>query len=314
MQIECPHCQTVFKLTDEQLQAADGMVRCGICHEVFNALIKHETQADLTRQSPEQTTAAEEPTQAGIQDLETIASAYSEAKKDKLTDETFRPPDEPASTEPAATEPTAIEPAVTEPATGEQVAGKQANGDTDSDDLFDGVQSKLIPDEYRIPELKKNYSVWRDASWSFAILLLAISLFAEYTWFNRNQLITHDELKPWIKQLCQHIDCNVLGLKDTREIEMIARNIYSHPNVSNALMVSVTLSNHAAFAQPYPDINIDFSDVRGKVVASRIFSPRDYMQIDSKKVKLLQPDTSTDFHLEIQDPGPEAMTYEFSFL
>ena len=38
MQTICPHCQTVFKIADEQLKAADGYVRCGICKEVFNAL------------------------------------------------------------------------------------------------------------------------------------------------------------------------------------------------------------------------------------------------------------------------------------
>ena len=38
MQAECPHCQTIFKLTEQQLQIADGMVRCGMCQEVFNAL------------------------------------------------------------------------------------------------------------------------------------------------------------------------------------------------------------------------------------------------------------------------------------
>lgn len=33
----CPDCGTRFKVTDAQLDAHDGLVRCGHCHEVFNA-------------------------------------------------------------------------------------------------------------------------------------------------------------------------------------------------------------------------------------------------------------------------------------
>lgn len=34
---QCPECGTRFKVTDAQLQAHDGLVRCGHCHEVFDA-------------------------------------------------------------------------------------------------------------------------------------------------------------------------------------------------------------------------------------------------------------------------------------
>ena len=34
---QCPKCSTRFKVTDAQLDAHDGLVRCGHCHEVFDA-------------------------------------------------------------------------------------------------------------------------------------------------------------------------------------------------------------------------------------------------------------------------------------
>ena len=34
---QCPECSTRFKVSDTQLDAHDGLVRCGRCHEVFNA-------------------------------------------------------------------------------------------------------------------------------------------------------------------------------------------------------------------------------------------------------------------------------------
>ena len=35
---QCPHCATHFKITEEQRNAHEGMVRCGKCQTVFNAV------------------------------------------------------------------------------------------------------------------------------------------------------------------------------------------------------------------------------------------------------------------------------------
>jgi predicted Zn finger-like uncharacterized protein len=37
MQTRCPHCQTTFRVSQAQLDAAQGKVRCGKCQQVFNA-------------------------------------------------------------------------------------------------------------------------------------------------------------------------------------------------------------------------------------------------------------------------------------
>lgn len=34
---QCPECTTRFKVTEAQLEAHDGLVRCGRCHQVFDA-------------------------------------------------------------------------------------------------------------------------------------------------------------------------------------------------------------------------------------------------------------------------------------
>ncbi|MDY6829514.1 MAG: zinc-ribbon and DUF3426 domain-containing protein [Pseudomonadota bacterium] len=49
METRCPGCQTRYEVTELQLSAALGQVRCGLCHRVFNA----------RQQSPEPCTVAE---------------------------------------------------------------------------------------------------------------------------------------------------------------------------------------------------------------------------------------------------------------
>ena len=33
----CPKCETVFRVTTEQLSVADGALRCGRCYTIFDA-------------------------------------------------------------------------------------------------------------------------------------------------------------------------------------------------------------------------------------------------------------------------------------
>jgi len=37
MYTQCPHCRTIFEINRKQVKAARGEVRCGHCHNVFNA-------------------------------------------------------------------------------------------------------------------------------------------------------------------------------------------------------------------------------------------------------------------------------------
>jgi predicted Zn finger-like uncharacterized protein len=409
MQTICPHCKTVFKVSDEHLKVAEGYVRCGICKEVFNALEKDQPAAPkdpvadsalaqptespveqsliadnaapnaaaaAAEATPEQSSkdvaekplitpqpiiqqtvspqpinrAKETPVKAAAQPVD-IAQADMFAAPSKTSASGLKPahaaeaekmgainsaadfsakpprpekPDEQASagkaTNNAPGQPAAIvAPKAARPTASTVTTAVTKNityeiNEASGNSLFDGVQSKLIPDEYRIPELHNTYSIWQDIAWSLAILALTASLFAEYTWFNRNELISNPQLRPLVTQLCVIANCNAMALRKPAEIEMTTRNIYSHPNVRNALMVSGTLLNHAEFEQPYPNILIDFSDVRGEVIASRVFTPEDYLQIKATSLRPLPPRLPINFNMEIQDPGNNAMTYEFSFL
>jgi len=236
MQTICPHCKTVFRLTDTQLNMADGMVRCGVCRETFNALTQ----------------------EAG------------------------------------------------NPAAGAETINHDHN-------LFDDELRGVIPDAYR--RQSSAASLWAGIAWSLLIILLALCLVAQYAWFHRNQLQQYAELKPWLEKACVRVPrCTLAPLREAGKIEMVSRNVYSHPTVKNALMITVTMVNQAGHEQPYPDVQVDFSNIRGNIIAARTFTPEEYLNQEHADTALLAAGTEVSFTLEVQDPGREAMTYEFSFL
>ncbi len=46
MYARCTHCNTIFRVTPEQLNIAKGYVRCGVCEQPFNALQNLQDQPD----------------------------------------------------------------------------------------------------------------------------------------------------------------------------------------------------------------------------------------------------------------------------
>jgi len=255
MQVECPNCHTLFRITEAQLDMADGMVRCGYCKEVFNARIANDLQAEEDQ---------------------------LQAFKDTPRQHTQQP---------------------------ELTRRIEAEHES----FFSGEAEDIAPDKFSAESHVRHYSMLATVSWSLAILVLIAALAAEYIWFNQPELMLDPRLEPLTAKLCGLADCQHLQMRDPSKIEMVSRNVYTHPNEKAALMISTTLVNHASYAQPHPDVQIDFSNVRGELVASRRFIPEEYLQTESEQLSLLQSGNPVTFGLEIIDPGKEAITYEFSF-
>ncbi len=285
MQTQCPHCKTQFRLNKDQLHIAEGLVRCGVCDEVFNALKEdasnNTTDKALTKNSTDSA-------------FEAASDTHAENGQKEITADENRTISE------------------------HEVNADKAETEFDlfqleeSDDSNFSANS-VIPDKYRNNQ-RHSPTVIGSLLWSLAILFLGFTLIVEYVWFNRNQLAQLPEAQPWIKQVCKHVNCAWANLRNPAQIELLRRNIYNQPNRKQALTIAVTLVNHASYAQPYPDMQVDFSNIRGRIVAARRFTPKEYLPTSQNLHQLLTPGQPVSFTLAIKDPGKQAMTYEFSFL
>ena len=311
MQTHCPHCETQFRVTETQINIADGYVRCGICKEVFNVFevenktsLEHDHQQSLINNN-----SSDELSPAIVADVEIERADFSDTQAVTHENSTnsyieIQPGNESVSFDENKT-----------PGTNKL---QEDSLDFFNEDINESLPH-VVPEKFRESHTSNLHSTASTALWSISTLLLTASLLLEHIWFNRDQYNQTPELQAVIEKLCQQLECNKISMRDPSKIELIARNIYSHPNEKDALMVDVTMRNNANFSQPYPVMNISFSDIRGNAVASRHFLPSEYLPIEykqgnKKQQDLLQPDTSTSLTLEIQDPGKQAKTYEFNFL
>lgn len=264
MQTSCPECQTTFNITQQQLQAANGQVRCGHCYYVF---VPDSQQPDFDTNELETD---------GI-DINTFVEGF-----DTQANEPTPPP---------------------APINNESFLNNR-----------NPVIDDLVPPELRHHNDNKKSSPLLTMFWSLGILLLLVSSLAQLVYFNRIELATRAELRPHLLKLCELAKCDLPELRDVQRLELSSKNVYSHPNVDNALMITAVIVNQAAFAQQFPVLQISFTNLVGDIVMARRFTPAEYLNTGSGNIDDMEPGLPIQITLEVLDPGKNATAYEFNFI
>ncbi|NOZ51600.1 MAG: DUF3426 domain-containing protein [Gammaproteobacteria bacterium] len=172
---------------------------------------------------------------------------------------------------------------------------------------------KQLIDDFRQdhPMLITNYR--SIATWGTGSLLLMFLFLGQSIYFKHDELGQVSQLRPWIEFFCRHTNCELSLQADITQLELLGQDIRSHPTTNNALLVSATIINNAPYIQPYPGLQLNFSDINGEEVAVRNFGPKDYAATGINVNKGMEPNTPIQIELEIIDPGKNAINFEFNF-
>ena len=150
--------------------------------------------------------------------------------------------------------------------------------------------------------------------WSITNIALILVFLGQYTYFNRNDLSQYPELRPWLTGFCELVSCNTPLQRDVSHINLANRVVQSDPNHPNALLINATLVNDADFPQPYPLLEIRFSDLNNHLVAGRRFRPTEYLPADTSVQAGMPPHQPVHVTLEVVDPGKDAVSFQFELL
>lgn len=400
---QCPHCRTSFRVSQVQLAAARGAVRCGACLHVFNAhqhmLAKPATAAtsppiaaqptaEPARQQPANehlSTARKNPLDtAWIHDdldLDSLdldeelarleQEEQSHSSSISLTEASpVRPPHtatattttsdderwaelllaEPGrnkATPPAVTDAEALtEPAQSEPPQaalddrpGQPPAPPTIENSNNKDDTADTrpeepVQPEIkpAPESHTATGFRANENLlelsddplqlqWQAPSkpwgrwigWGLLNLLAASTLAIQYSIYHFDELARQDTYRSWFENACPLIGCTLPPKVDVTLIKSSNLVVRSHPDFAGALVVDAILYNRASFAQPFPLLELRFSDINNKLLANRRFKPSEYLAGELAGQSEMPPQTPIHISLDILDPGQEAVNYSLTF-
>lgn len=289
MLTRCPSCQAAFSITDQQLAIASGMVRCGVCEYVFDARLY------LFDQKSEESKLAAEPT---VNDQ--AAHAAKPRAVDKAAEADILSKFE-------NTQEFKIEKLIqskTDAATPKQTEA-EPTPQVEESEVPKIIASQVSQLEHLEDETKRTSLLGS----GFVFLLVAALALQTIAVVNSNLLP-----KSISQPLCVWLSCVKEIPRALDRIEILNRSIYTHPKVDQALLVSVTIINRAAFAQPYPTVQLSFLDLGGEVIATRTFSPNEYLKSNWQPNDLLQVGRPISLQLELVDFGEEVVGYSFDFL
>lgn len=174
---------------------------------------------------------------------------------------------------------------------------------------------KSIPEvPLQIRQVDAKRSPMASFIWGTLTLVGCLGLALQILWFERAQLSTYPELSALYQRGCQYIDCRLSARQDIPLISNHQLIVRDHPKYLGALAVDLLIENQAPFQQPFPAIQLIFSDINGEPKAARSIQPQEYLGGDFGQHQLMPSRKPIQVQIEILDPGAEAPNYHLQFV
>lgn len=304
MQTTCPSCQTVFRVTAEQLQVRAGKVRCGKCAFVFNAFDTLVTPIETVSlmAEPEQAPPVEEhitlkpapltmaepltasfplPTDEQIdEEAEAIKRSIAETEQERALR-----PQRPREERPARTDRSTLE-------------------------ITPELQEKLHDLQQELHAQEKR-ARWRRLGWGLGILALALSLAGQLVYFKRDFIVArYPEVRPALEALCALARCEIGLAADADRIRLEASELQVDPARPGGVVLNASLRNLAPWPQAWPHLELTLTDGAGRVVSRRHFLPQEYLPLGTSPRAGIAAGEEVPVKLSLELVGIEAAGYK----
>lgn len=145
--------------------------------------------------------------------------------------------------------------------------------------------------------------------WGGLALVALLLILVQVAWLQFDRLSRIEPYRSVYAAACGVIGCTLPTLEDRSRIRAYNLVVRNHPDREDALVVDAILLNNAGFAQSFPDLILEFSDLNGEAVAARRFSPGEYLSGELAGRESMPPNQPIHLTLELVDPGEEAVNY-----
>jgi len=185
--------------------------------------------------------------------------------------------------------------------TGPPIIGRVSKGTKKTEEGIDEAAAQTRHNPHRL-------------AWGLMSVLLVLVTIANLGWTFREPLKQNPTVNTWLKDN-GWLEVEREGLlKDVDRIQLISRDMHSHPTRTGILVLSLTFVNLAQRSQLFPILEITLLDGSNQPIAQRHFQPTDYLRSGADTESGLAADVFLPVLLELGDPGEQAVGFEIQFL
>lgn len=165
------------------------------------------------------------------------------------------------------------------------------------------------------PSEEVTQAAWKQNPWLLrgsvaAVAVLLMGLLFAYN--ERDALFASPSAHPLLSGICSLLPCDVPSRNDLNAFRTVKRAAFSHPNIDNALIIDIAFVNEAAFSQPYPVLELQLTDVTGRLVVKNNFTPAEYLGSWDSSDQLASGER-LNVSLTVEDPGRDVTSFVVGF-
>lgn len=274
----CPHCHTTFKIAKDQLKLKAGLVRCGICQQVFNGvahLVGDATQAEKEIN----TTFIQSPSTSDVSNIVVMATDVQDVPIDVLADIE------------------ASEEAIIVNSKPEDVEVELMMLNNSLDNSPDNLVTEIPVDQshpanqfdetqHKIQDLsfirQANSKKRGTRLFSIGVLVLSLLLIGQAIYHFRDLIAAgYPSSKKTLVTLCNYLHCQIQLPAQLNALSYDADELHTLAH-DNMFEFSLLLRNRSAFIQTWPHIELTLKNAQKQTVLRRVFTPAEYLRDPSE--------------------------------
>jgi len=162
-------------------------------------------------------------------------------------------------------------------------------------------------------EQQKRIGSTRTGLFVGAGLVLVLISCLVFFWLRMPELSQDPRFRPWYQTACNLVGCSLPDYINPNQVETSNLVVRSHPQQDATLELTTVFRNTAQFPQPFPLLELTFSDLNNRPMMVFEFLPDEYLPQALRGMPLMPVGAPVQITLDLADPGPDAVNYQMTF-
>lgn len=280
---QCPHCNAKFRVRPEQVKLHAGLVRCGACRGIFDA-VEHLIEGTLPTVDPIDEHGVVTPPQTIIQGMPAMTHSADAPQQRKASGVEHATSKWQAHTG----APSQLTQGRISPLTKGGVEPAVRNVDVETRQLDDTAVPGAL-DSYRWRPQSQPNSPGMRRVYALLSLLSVVGLVAQATYFFRDDIASRfPQVAPSLAAACTYLDCRLQPPKRGESLGFVGTDLAADPAHKGLLVFTATLRNSGATAVAYPHLVLSLDGLGGEMVVRRVFTPAEFAPATASLVRGLE--------------------------
>ncbi|MEO7255170.1 MAG: zinc-ribbon and DUF3426 domain-containing protein [Casimicrobium sp.] len=265
----CPHCSAKFRVRPEQVKLHAGLVRCGACRGIFDA-VEHLIEGILPPMPPMHEADEGASPQTIVQGMPAMTAERDEASVKVANVDDVN-----------VTNDVAVSVRTTNGVSPESADPLVRNLDADTPSATgtatatDKTTHDLNDYRWRAPAQVES----RGARWGYAVaaFIAVLMLLGQGAYYFRDELVSRvPQSAPYVAMACEQIGCRVEPPKRVESLGFVGADLAADPAHKGLLIFTTILRNTGTRTVAFPHLVLSLDGLGGELIVRRVFTPTEF--------------------------------------